>query len=208
MPLVSVEGLDGAGKSSVIAALSEAFPSAFFTEYPSTTRTVGRLIRDVLSEDTSGHPVGDIDEMTMAFLFLADHTNQHVSEIAPALDRGELVISDRHIDSLYTTQGVTTTSLTVADTLGWWRDLVSSGGWTTEPDLTLFIDVPVDVAAARLSESSDPDRYEGAAILKQKRAAYQRLLEDEERFVRLDGTQSKADVAEQAVTAVNKYLLS
>jgi dTMP kinase len=206
MPLVSVEGIDGAGKSSVVDALTTAFPDATVTRYPDSSRRIGKQIRAILNADVAGEE-NNVDEMVMAFLFLADHTDQYVREIEPALAAGQLVIADRHVDSLYTTQGITTDDrLDASDTLDWWRSLVTTGGWTCEPDLTLYLDVPVAVAVSRREPAEGHDRYEAAELLERKRHAYLALVEATSRFVVLDGTDSPDAVATAAVTAVRSFL--
>lgn len=206
MPFVTVEGIDGAGKSSVVDALSEEFTDTFKTRYPSADREKGAIIRQGLEEDHNcDRPSSrtDREELLLAFLFLADHQDQYNNEISPALDDGKLVISDRYIESLYATQGVTLAER-FDDAVHVLQELAAEA--PTEPaDLTLWIDVPVDVAVTRLDDETD--RYETPAMLKKKRAIYKRLARESPRFVVLDGTQDAVKVAEDACLAVEQHIL-
>jgi len=102
--LISIEGIDGSGKSTILKRIKrrwgeEGFSEdVIFTAEP-TDFAIGKKAREL--SDT------DIDPFSLAFLFLADHA-EHLSKlIKPALAEGKDVITDRYIDSRYAYQGVT-----------------------------------------------------------------------------------------------------
>ncbi len=202
MPFVAVEGIDGAGKSSVSTALYDHYPNAVRSVFPDAERSAGRVIRQLLAEDMDDISPSRSErvELLGAWLFISDHIDQWESEISPALAEEKLVISDRYISSLYATQGVTLQSR-FDDAVAVLQDLVAEAD-TGTPNRTLWIDVPVDVAVSRL-EPEELDQYESPDILKQKRSVYRRLSEETDRFVRIDGTQAESDVLEDALSAVD-----
>ena len=99
--LVTLEGLDGSGKTSCIGALkaSPSIPTATYTREPTHT-WYGEAVRRSLNDD-------DADPLAELFLYTADHAAHLADVIGPALDRGELVVSDRYSDSRYAYQGAT-----------------------------------------------------------------------------------------------------
>lgn len=200
MPFVSVEGIDGAGKSTVIEGLAMEYPDAVLTSFPSADRPAGNVIRSLLSDDRTEPATerSNIEELLVAWLFLADHIDQWEHEISPVLEDDDLIISDRYIDSLYATQGVTLSEC-FDDAVAVWQEFATLAD-TGQPDVTLVIDVPIDVALNRVDEN--PDQYETADILKRKRDVYRRLAGDSKRVVVLDGTQPPESVITVAIRAV------
>jgi len=181
--LVSLEGLDGSGKSTVWAALRDAaddspLADAVFTTEPTDSwygETVQRSVADP-----------DADPLAELFLYTADHA-AHLSEtVRPALSAGRPVVTDRYVDSRYAYQAATLGETDVLpasrDPLDYVRQVHAP--WTRHPDLTLFLDVPPGVAAER----SDADnKFERRAFLASVRDHYERLLaEDPDRFQRID----------------------
>lgn len=205
MPFVAVEGIDGAGKSSLTSALHNQYPDAVQTTFPDASRSAGSVIRQLLDEDKHDMSPARCErvELLGAWLFISDHIDQWKSEIAPALAKDKLVISDRYISSLYATQGVTLQSR-FDDAVAALQDLVAEAN-TGRPDCTLWIDIPIEIAISRL-DTDELDRYESPDVLKQKRAIYRGLAEEADRFVRIDGTQPQENVLEDALNAVEPLI--
>jgi dTMP kinase len=92
--LITIEGIDGTGKSTLIAALKEKLADLdpIFTREPGAT-WVGEAVRRAIKEQT--------DPVTEATLFVADHAAHLATLVRPALAQGKLVISDRYTDSRY-----------------------------------------------------------------------------------------------------------
>lgn len=100
--LVVIEGIDGAGKSTVLGALANALDTDSddqytFTTEPDDSTIYGQAVRHAIKDDES-HP------LSVFFLFLADHANHYQTVVKPALDNDTVVISDRYIDSRYAYQ--------------------------------------------------------------------------------------------------------
>jgi len=164
---ITLEGVDGAGKSSHLEWLAEWF------------RGHGRSVR--LTREPGGTPVGEklrqivlhesMHAETEALIMFAARREHIEQVIRPALAAGEVVISDRFTDASFAYQcggrGLPEARL---ETLEAWvhADL--------QPDLTLLFDVPAEVAAQRLAAAREPDRFEREqnAFHARVRAAYLR----------------------------------
>lgn len=98
--LITLEGIDGTGKSTLHSGLAELLVdlNPVFTREPGAT-WVGDSVRRAIAEQT--------DPVTEALLFVADHAAHLATVIRPALADGRIVISDRYTDSRYAYQSVT-----------------------------------------------------------------------------------------------------
>ena len=182
--LITLEGLDGSGKTTVWEALQDVYPDATFTREPTDSwygEAVGRSMADA-----------DADPLAELFLYTADHAN-HLSEtVRPALADGDLVISDRYSDSRFAYQGAT---LARADA-GVQRPLEYVRGihaaFSRPPDATIYLDLDPETAAERAGRT---DKFERDGYLAAVRDNYERLIDaDPGRFHRVDATRSPEDV--------------
>lgn len=150
--LVSIEGIDGSGKSTLIENLLGYYPTAFTTTEPQEDQWLGRVTRDALSDE-------DVADMAMFFLFLAEHA-QHVRDyIEPALNEDRLVITDRYIDSRYAYQTTTIEDHIDVSAPGWIRS-IQEAGWSQIPDVTIVLDLPVETAMERLDGDEVYEKHE------------------------------------------------
>ncbi|PSP17338.1 dTMP kinase [Halobacteriales archaeon QH_10_67_13] len=189
--LVTLEGLDGSGKTSCIGALkaSPSIPAATYTREPTHT-WYGEAVRRSLNDD-------DADPLAELFLYTADHAAHLADVIRPALDRGELVVSDRYSDSRYAYQGAS-----LADRFETPVEFVRElhRPWTRPPDVTVYLDIDPETAAER---SGATNKFERVSHLERVRENYERLLAAEpDRFVRVDATEPEETVVERVVEAV------
>lgn len=148
---ITIEGPDGSGKSSQARLLGERLRRAGFdvvvTREPGGTR-LGEQVRDIVLG--AGR---DLDPRADALLFSAQRA-QHVADvIGPALAAGRIVVCDRHRDSTIAYQGYGS-GLDVAEVTRL-QDLATGG---LLPDLTILLDVPVDVGLARRMSGPPADR--------------------------------------------------
>ncbi|MCX7627604.1 MAG: dTMP kinase [Methylophilaceae bacterium] len=148
---ITLEGVDGAGKSTHIPFIAKLIRSRgvelVLTREPGGT-AVGEQLRDLLLRE---HMSPETETLVM-FAARCEHLKQ---VICPALERGCWVLSDRFTDASFAYQhGGRGVSQQKIEILEQW---VQEG---LQPDLTLLFDVPVDVCRARLNESRDPDRFE------------------------------------------------
>lgn len=185
---ITFEGLDGAGKTSHVDAVEKALEkigSVVRTREPGGTPLAESLRSMMLTQ-----PMDPITESLLAFAGRRDHV---VQVICPALQRGDLVLCDRFIDSTYAFQGGG--RQVPWDVLQSLEKQVLGGlrsGHSLKPDLTVFFDVPVDVASVRLSAARVADRFESEHqdFHERVRKAYrQRISEDPDRFLVVNSNQ-------------------
>ncbi|HOX35486.1 MAG TPA: dTMP kinase [Methanoregulaceae archaeon] len=183
--LVTLEGIDGTGKSTLVAALAEPLADLdpVFTREPGAT-WVGEAVRRAIAEET--------DPVTEALLFAADHAAHLAAVIRPALDAGKLVISDRYSDSRYAYQQVTLDGI-VPDPLSWLRAL--HDGWTIVPDRTFLFMLPVEEALLRLRQKNGREHFERRDVLVKVQENYLHLARaDPARFVIVDAMKDQEEI--------------
>ena len=200
---ISFEGIDGVGKSTQ-ADLLEKFLRAqgqtvVRTLEPGGTE-LGVEIRKILL-----HHKGGIAPRSEALLYAADRGHHVATKIRPALERGEIVITDRYLDSSIAYQGAGR-DLSRQEV----RDLSLWATGNLLPNLTVLLDLPADVARARRDQTgTEPDRLEREKIefFESARQAYLDLAAAEpERFLVVDASQSVEAMAEQIKTKVASLL--
>ena len=191
---ISFEGIDGVGKSTqadlLETWLSEQGKIVVRTLEPGGT-DVGVEIRKILL-----HHKGDLAPRAEAALFAADRAHHVASKIRPALERGEIVITDRYFDSSVAYQGAgRDLSRTEVRDLSLW----AVGGLL--PQLTVLLDLPAEEARARRNKSgTEPDRLEREKIefFETVRSAYLDLAKAEpDRFLVVDASVSAEEMQSQ-----------
>jgi dTMP kinase len=187
---ITFEGGEGCGKSTQIAALKSRLEAAgqnvINTREPGGT-PLGESIRKLLQHDDVGHGMSPEAEL---LLFAASRA-QHVRErIAPAIASGQTVLCDRFLDSTTVYQGVAR-AINPEQVQAINQFAIGS----TQPDLTILIDLPPEIGMARVQRRSDGqlDRMEQEAIefFQSVRQGYLDLAASApQRFVVLDGSHS------------------
>jgi dTMP kinase len=192
---ISFEGIDGAGKSTHIAALADAFRAqgraVTLTREPGGTPLAEKLRELVLND-----PMDPLSEALLMFAARRDHLQQ---VIEPALQRADVVLCDRFTDATFAYQGHGRGfDLAVLRQLETWVQAVPAAtGQLRQPDLTVWFDLAPEVAAARLSSARSPDRFESQplAFFSRVAAGYaQRLSEQPARFSRVNADLPPAQV--------------
>jgi len=186
---ITLEGIDGAGKSSHHQWLVEAFRGrgkrVVATREPGGT-VLGEKLREVLLHDA-------MHLETEALLMFAARREHLDKVILPALERDDWVVSDRFTDATFAYQGggrgLARERLEILE--NWVQ-----GG--VQPTLTLLFDAPIEIAQARLAAAGNvPDRFEQEqqAFFERVRDAYlDRARRDPNRIVRIDATKSLAEI--------------
>ena len=193
---ITLEGMDGAGKSThipnIIAALKTRGVEVVSTREPGGTG-LGEQLRALLLHDAM-HPE------TETLLMFAARREHIANVIEPALKRGAYVLSDRFTDATYAYQcgakGVASTKI---------KQLEKWVQGNLQPDMTLLFDVPVEVSMKRLSSAREPDKFEreDAKFFEKLRQAYlTRAKENPARFRVIDANQTLDKVKAE----VNKML--
>ena len=177
---ITLEGMDGAGKSTHIGNIIEMLESrgheVISTREPGGT-PLGEQLREVILHEK-------MHAETETLLMFAARREHIACVIAPALARGAYVLSDRFTDATYAYQcGAKGVSASKIELLEQWvqADL--------QPDITLLFDVPVEVSIKRLSTARAPDKFEreNAEFFTRIRHAYlQRAIENPVRFRIID----------------------
>lgn len=184
---ITLEGPDGSGKTTAARHLATWLRSrgetVVLTAEPGGT-PLGEEVRRLLlhMRDVSD----DLDPRADALLFAAARAQHTARLILPALERGEHVVSARYLDSSLAYQGAA-----YGNDLDEMRRLQRFATYDTRPDLTILVDVPVEVGLAR-KRRGPWNRFEdteGAAFFEKVRAAYHRLADEEpDRFRVVDGS--------------------
>lgn len=189
---ITLEGGDGSGKTTQAELLREWLAgqgrTIVRTREPGGTE-VGVEVREIVL-----HHRGDISPRAEALLYAADRAHHVATVVRPALERGEVVIQDRYIDSSVAYQGAGR----VLDP----EQVRGLSEWATEglrPDLTILLDLDAEAARGRLDEARTRyDRLEAEAseFHDRVRSAYLGLAEAEpDRFLVVDATRPVDEIA-------------
>ena len=169
---ITLEGPEGSGKTSHIPPLVEFLRGQGFTVFPTREpggTSIGEQVREILHslQNTEMHP------RTETLLYQASRAQFVEQVVRPHLDQGEVVISDRYADSTLAYQGY-----------GHRQDLeqvraligYATGGLT--PDLTVLLDLDVEVGLGRKTNSSEWNRLDAYTVdfHRRVRAGYQEMV--------------------------------
>ncbi len=195
---ISFEGGEGSGKSTQTQLLKEYLESSgekvLLTREPGGT-PLGKKLRDILLDNKTGN----ISPRAEALLYAADRANHVHSLIQPALAKGEVVITDRYLDSSIAYQG--------AGRILQPAEVARISRWATEnlaPTLTIIMDIPAEVGLSRL-QSRDRLEAEPLAFHERIRQEFLNIANsDPDRYLVVDATQAKELIHEEIVERVSK----
>jgi dTMP kinase len=195
---IAFEGGEGTGKSTQSKLLKKWLEQegeeVVLSREPGGT-DLGQGLRKILL----GHETGAISPRAEALLYAADRAHHVFSTIRPALDRGDVVITDRYFDSSIAYQG--------AGRVLQPNEVARISRWATEslfPTLTIIIDQPAEIGLARL-KSRDRLEAEPLAFHERVRNEYLQIASlDPERYLIVDGTQSIEDIHEEIISRVGE----
>lgn len=199
---ISLEGVDGAGKSTHLEWIA------------SRLKALGKDV--VVTREPGGTPIGESLRQlvltqpmaleTEALLIFAARSEHLVKVIRPALETGRWVLSDRFTDATFAYQGG---GRGLARERIWELEAWVQNG--LQPDLTLFFDVPLDVARERLiAQRTTLDRFEreNLEFFERVHAAYlDRVAGHPARFRRIDGTESREKVKQKLELIISNICL-
>ena len=203
--LISIEGPEGAGKSSVLEALLPRLENAGIA-YITTREPGGVEIAEKIREVILDPSHTEMDPKTELLLYIASR-RQHLAErVLPALKAGKLVIMDRFIDSSVAYQGFGR-GLAVAD-IEWLNQFATDG---LKPNRTFYFDIDVEEGLARIAKSASREvnrlDLEGLSLHQKVRQGYLAILEKEpQRVVKIDASQPLDQVVEDTWLLLKEVL--
>jgi dTMP kinase len=197
---VCFEGGDGAGKSTQSRALATSLEERGFhtllTFEPGDT-PVGKEVRRIVLDPATG----ELSDRTEVLLYAADKAEHVDTVVLPALARGEVVITDRYVDSTLAYQGVGRTLVA--------GEVERVARWATRdlrPHLTVVLDVDPEHGFGRFAER---DRIEGESpeFHERVRAAFVEMATaDPDHYLVIDAGRSAADIADEVLARVEPLL--
>lgn len=199
---LTLEGSEGVGKSTNLAFIQEWLTGEghepILTREPGGT-PMAEEIRELLLSQRE-ETVSEKAELLLMFAARAQHLD---SKIRPALDLGRCVVSDRFTDATYAYQGYAR-----GLNLDWIAQLESLVQQSLRPDLTILLDLSVDVAMARVSSRGELDRFEQekADFFEKVRQGYlARAKAEPQRFAVIDASQSLTDVQSDIAQVLKQF---
>jgi dTMP kinase len=200
-PFITIEGVDGAGKSSHLSTISEMLRASGY-DILETREPGGTVLGEDLRTMILQVPMSLGAEVMLAFASRAEHLEQ---KIRPALGSGKAVVCDRFTDSTFAYQGA-----------GGGFDLAHLASLEAivhgdiQPDMTLLFDLPVEESLRRLGGTGKtPDKFEGqnASYFESVRAGYHaRVNENPSRFRIIDSSKPLVDVSAQVKQVVAEFI--
>jgi dTMP kinase len=192
---VSLEGIDGSGKSTQAKLLAEALgPETLLIREPGGTEAAER-IRDLLAD-----PELELDPLAELLLFLAARADLTARVIRPALDQGRDVVCDRFADSSVAYQGAAR-GLGVGEVISL-TDNATEGLW---PDLTVLLRVDPEVGLGR-ADGGDRFESEGVGLQRAVAEAYEEIAKiASDRVVVVDGEGEVDEIHERVMTALKDH---
>lgn len=198
---ITLDGIDGAGKSTNLAVMKTWFEKhklpVLFTREPGGT-PAGEALREILL-----NPATQVSLRTETLLMFAARQQHLETVILPALKNGTHIVSDRFTDATFAYQGGGRGVPL--------QDIATLEHWVQgdfRPDLTLLLDVPLEVSMARINQTREKDRFEqeAAEFFNRVREVYlQRAAKQPERYAVIDSSQSLDAVKTQIETALDSH---
>lgn len=202
---ITLEGVEGVGKSTNIAVietwLQERGITYVKTREPGGT-PLAESIRELLLQPRQ-ETVDSTAELLMIFAARAQHLQQ---KIIPALQQGKWVLSDRFTDATYAYQGGGR-QLSV-ETIALLEELVQQ---QLRPDLTILLDLPVEIGLQRAAQRSDKDRFESEQVdffQRVRRAYLDRVVQEPHRYRVIDANADLATVQQRICQALDVFYAS
>lgn len=200
---ITIEGQDGAGKTTNIDVMKRYMQAAnisFVQSREPGGTPLGESVRELIL-NSGDERIGNKAELLLMFAARA----QHILEvIEPALERGDWVLCDRFTDATYAYQGGGR-GMTVSDI----SELEQYVQGDLRPDLTILLDLPVEVGESRAGQRSAPDRFEQQKLnfKQQVRDHYlARAAAEPKRIKIIDASQSIEAVKASINDAMKEYI--
>jgi len=200
--LITLEGIEGAGKSShmqfIAEKLQQAGKDVLLTREPGGT-TLGEGIRELLLKKDA-EAMFEETELLLMFAARAQHVQQ---VILPGINAGKTVICDRFTDSSYAYQGGGRgISIEKIHQLEAW--LFSEGLSGFKPDLTLLLDLSVDIGLSRAKARGEADRFEIETVnfFQNARDTFLKIAQDEPDRVKIINAEQNLEAVQSSILEV------
>lgn len=202
---ISLEGPDGAGKTSVLTAITDRLQQAHDNRILITREPGGNRIAEAIRSLILDPQNTDMDDRTEALLYAASRRQNITKTIQPALDEGKIVICDRFVDSSVAYQGA---GRQIGEQAVFDMNMFATNGLL--PEKTLYFDIPSEVGLARIKahrESVDRLDAETLAFHQRVRASYLRqMAKFPDRFIKIDATRPLDQVIETTYQVLNDII--
>lgn len=201
---ITFEGIDGCGKTTqaelLEIQLKQERRNIVLVREPGGT-VISEQIRSIILDKNHN----EMDPITETILLAASRAQLTEEIIIPNVESGNIVISDRYTDSTLAYQGFGR-GLDIT----WLKNINKFATKDTDPDITILVDIPVEVAISRMEgKSFDRMEIEGNEFLKRVRKGYLHLAQDySDRFIVVDGMKSIHEIQTQIWKSISKVITS
>lgn len=204
---ITIEGPDGAGKTSVIKKLIPMLVKTVQQEIVATREPGGSRIAEEIRELILNPENTEMDIRTEALLYAAARRQHLVEKIIPALEAEKVVICDRFVDSSLAYQGVAR-GIGVSEV----AEINQFATGNLSPDLTLYLDVEAHIGLERINQNKQNRQFdrldqETLEFHEKVRSAYLDIAKDQsERIVQIDASQEVEKVVEECYQTILKKI--
>jgi len=188
---IAVEGIDGSGKTTVIAEVAKALPRVYVTREPSGG-PIGRLLKEWALRGGTADPHVD------ALLFAADRVEHYKREIEPRLREGYIVITERYVESSIAYQGAAMVPI---------EYILYINSVVPRPHLTIILDVDPAEAVRRIKARGRLEKFEDVEFLRRVREIYLARARAEGYPV-IDAGRPAGEVARDVVAVIERAMAS
>ncbi|MBC7081671.1 MAG: dTMP kinase [Thermoplasmatales archaeon] len=182
---ITIEGIDGSGKTTIAKILHEKIPNSVLT-YEPTDGWIGKMIKGAISKD--------VDGITISLLFCADR-NEHLKEIRKWLGEGKIVICDRYFDSTLAYQKE---QLKFENAEKW---LLNLQPFLIKPDLTILLKIEPKKAMERIKRKKV--FFENEEFLEKVQKNYLEMAK-EERFFLINAEKSIDEIVNECLEEIKR----
>ena len=205
--IISFEGPDGAGKTTVLEKILPALKEHVEREIVTTREPGGVEIAERIRHVILDVNHNNMDDKTELLLYMAARRQHYVEKVLPALEAGKLILIDRFIDSSVAYQGAGRGL--DKEVIDWLNEFTTDG---RKPDLTLYFDVDSETGLARIAKNVNREvnrlDLEKLDMHQRVREGYLKLAEQEKgRIVTIDASQDLDTVVSVTLARILEFLI-